>query len=89
MLTNLPVPYDFCPSRGLLRDCTASPINRFAALLLSPTNKEDNVMYFIVLTALDTNIGAVSRMQGENCNCCEQWNGDIFITAIGIKLHPR
>ena len=32
MLTNPPVPYDN-PSRGLLRDCTTSPINRFAALI--------------------------------------------------------
>ena len=44
MLTNPPIPYDFCigipisrllstsPSRGLLRDCTTSPINRFTAL---------------------------------------------------------
>ena len=37
MLTNPPVPYDFQPgegpSGGLLRDCTTSPINRFAALI--------------------------------------------------------
>ena len=39
MLTNPPIPYDFCvqlgkgPSRVLLRDCTTSPINRFAALV--------------------------------------------------------
>ena len=35
MLTNPPVFYDFCvgvPSRGLLRDCTTSTINRFIAL---------------------------------------------------------
>ena len=36
-------PYDLFvadPSRGLLRDCTTSPINRFAALLLMEANNE-------------------------------------------------
>ena len=70
-------------------ECGRSWVTTAHCKLLSPTNKEDNVMYFIVLTALDTNIGAVSRIREKNCNCCEQWNGDIFITAIGIKLHPR
>ena len=35
MLTNTPVPYDFCVGRGLLRDCTTSPINRFSALVIT------------------------------------------------------
>ena len=44
---------ELSPSRGLLRNCTTTPINRFAALVLTALPRKDALADFDYVTSVD------------------------------------